>query len=278
MSGLFFVILSAFFHACWNILLKKARSKFRFNLNMHLASVVLFTILLLLFYPEEITFDGRIVLVGLLGAMFFATYHLLITKAYQYSDVSQVYPITNSSPLFVALWATFFLKEFPSKLGIIGIIVTIVGCLILNGASLKNTRFEKGVLIAFLAAFAYSFGAIFDKLGVNTGHAIMYTYYMNTFMALFFWLLFKINTKKEPVAKEDRKWIWPAGVILVLSAVTYRIGLIDIPLSYGVAIRQVSGLFGLLMGIILFKEGYGKTRLVGTLIIVAGVILVRLTI
>lgn len=277
MSGFLLVIISALFHAGWNVLLKRARSKLRFNLHMHLASVVLFTVVVAVLYPQVIEFDLKVMLTGLYAAVFFALYHLFVAKAYELADVSQVYPVTTSSPLFVTVWAAVFLHEQITLLGVTGIVITIAGCMVMNGASLGRAKLQSGVLFALLAAFAYSFGALFDKLGVNTGSSVMYTYWMNLFMTVFFVVHFYLRHRHEPVHKEDsRWWIWLAGITIVASSLTYRFGIEDMPISYGVAIRQVSGLFGVIMGVVFFKEGYGKMRFVGTIIIIGGIMLLRL--
>ncbi len=275
MSGFLLVVISALFHALWNVLLKKSSAKFRFNFYMHAASVAVFTVVILIFCPEYIAFDRDVIFCGLCAAVFFAAYHLLVAKAYQLADVSQVYPITTASPVFVTVWAALLLSERISVAGILGIVVTVAGCLVMNGASLRHTKLQPGVVAAFLAAFAYSFGALFDKVGVNTGNAVMYTYFMNFFMSLFFGITYFLRYRGEPETKGEAKWVWIAAFTIVMSALTYRLGIIYMPISYGIAIRQVSGLFGVIMGMVFFHEGYGKMRIAGAATIIAGIVLIR---
>ena len=60
------------------------------------------------------------------------------------------------------------------------------------------------------------------------------------------------------------------------STITYRLGLIDMQISYSSALRQLSSLFGVLMGLFFLKESYGLQRIVGSMVIVAGIMLIRL--
>jgi drug/metabolite transporter (DMT)-like permease len=245
-------------------------------MNMHLASTVVFALALILIYPESIAFDRDVMLFALLGGMFFAVYHLLVVKAYQLSDVSQVYPITTSAPLFVTIWAMIFLGERIPFIGVVGILVTVFGCLVLNGASLQKTKLQAGVIVAFLAAFAYSFGALFDKLGVNTGNPVMYTFAMNTVLTLFIVIQYFALRPKEPKTSGEIGWIWLAGVVIVVSSLAFRFGLEYMQISYAVALRQISGLFGVIMGVMFFNEGYGKMRVIGTLIVILGIALLKM--
>jgi drug/metabolite transporter (DMT)-like permease len=275
MLGFLFVTTSALFHAGWNVLLKHSQAKFRFNMNMHIAATLMFTAIMPILYPDSISLDPYVALYGGLGAIFFAIYHLLVAKAYELADVSQVYPITTSSPLFVSVWASFFLDESMTLIGILGMFVTVSGCFIMNGARLGKMSISVGVLVALSSAFAYSFGALFDKYGVNTGNPVMYTYWMTFFMTIFFVVLHFVKHSEKP-CKADRKLMVLAGFVMMISSITYRFGLEYMPLSYAVATRQVSGLFGVLIGIIFLHEGYGKMRIIGALVIISGITLLRI--
>lgn len=277
MSGILFVVASALFHACWNVLLKKARAKLRFNLNMHVAAVFVFTAVLFIIYPESISFCKDEILAGLVAAVFFSGYHLLVAKAYKMADVSQVYPVTTSSPLFVTMWAAIFFGDKLTLPALFGIFITVFGCFVMNGSSFKHFKFSAGVLAALLSAFFYSFGALFDKIGVNTGNPVMYTYWANLFMTVFFLILYFARHRTEPVHRADNKYVILAGFVVVASSLTYRFGVMEMPIAYAVAIRQISGFFGVLMGVAFFKEKCGVMRFTGTSIIIAGIIILRFT-
>jgi drug/metabolite transporter (DMT)-like permease len=243
---------------------------------MHAASMVIMGAVMVVLYPESLHVDRSVVLFAVIGGFFFALYHLFVAKAYQLADVSQVYPITTSSPIFVTIWAAIFLGERISLLGVVGILITVAGCLVMNGTSLSKTKLQAGVVAALLAAFTYSFGALFDKLGVNTGNPVMYSFVMNAAMTVFFAIQYAVQRPVEPRTKGEWKWVWIAGVVIVLSTLTYRFGIMHMPISYGVAMRQASGLFGVLMGVFFFHEGYGKMRIIGTLVIIFGIVLLRI--
>ena len=55
------------------------------------------------------------------------------------------------------------------------------------------------------------------------------------------------------------------GYLLVLLAMSIA------PVSYILALRQVSVVFGAIMGVIFLKESYGRVRIIGSIIIFIGV-------
>jgi drug/metabolite transporter (DMT)-like permease len=168
-----------------------------------------------------------------------------------------------------------------------GILVVFLGAYILQmrelswaGLSfpLRNIRIP-GVLFALSAGLFYSVGAIVDKRGVTVADVFVYTYYLD--MALFVFLLANALMTNSPARfLEEIRAHWPrgiaAGLILFLSFITYRIGLQMAKVSYATSVRQVSALAGVVGGILLFRERFGRIRLLGAALIVLGVACIRL--
>lgn len=277
MTGFVIIIFSAFSHSLWNMLLKKSENKYAFNFYMHLINVTFFTIMYPLVFPEYMYIDWTIVLSAFFAALFFSGYHLAVSTSYRYSDVSLVYPITTSSPFFILIWAVVFLKEDLTAVGVAGIVLTVFGTIFLNRVKGEGLKFGKGVLYALLAAFLYSFGALVDKKGVSQGNFILYVYCMSFFMTTFLYLF---SRRSGGIAfkniKKDLKWVIIAGVIVFASFTSYRYGLTMVELSYAAALRQVNVLFGAFLGLMLFREKLTVNKLLGTVIIMAGVILIRI--
>jgi len=277
MIGFILIIFSALMHSFWNVLLKKSENKYSFNLYMHLVNIVFFSALYPLVFKEYMYFSAPVVLSSFVAALFFTAYHLSVSTSYRYADVSLVYPITTSSPLFILLWASVFLDEKLSVTGVAGILVTVCGALVINKVKGEGIRFGRGVLYAFAAAFFYSIGALVDKQGVSQGNFVLYVYCMSFFMT-FFLLIFSLknNVLSFSNVRSDLVWVIIAGVIVFASFTTYRYGLSMVELSYATALRQVNVLFGAFMGIIFFKEKFTFYRLLGTLVIMSGVVLIRI--
>lgn len=276
MTGFAFIIISALSHSLWNMLLKKSENKYAFNFYMHLVNVTFFSILYPLFFSKYMYFNFPVVATAFVAALFFSGYHLSVSTSYRFSDVSLVYPITTSSPFFILIWAVLFLKEHLSAVGVSGIFLTVLGTIVLNRLRGTGVKFGKGAAYALLAAFLYSFGALMDKRGVSEGNFILYVYSMSVFMT-FFLFIFSRRTGELTISnvRKDAKWVILAGVIVFASFTTYRYGLTMVEVSYATALRQVNVLFGALFGLMFFREKLTVNKILGTVMIMTGVILIK---
>ena len=100
---------------------------------------------------------------------------------------------------------------------------------------------------------------------------------------IFYSVMFTIISHRKSVTLHRKvhvpiqwKLVILGGFAMAASTVTYRLGLIDMQISYASALRQLSSLFGVLMGIFFLKESYGKQRIIGSIVIIAGIMLIRL--
>lgn len=275
MNGFVVIILSALTHALWNIFLKQAKNKYIFNFYMHGINVLIFTVCYPVFFKNYMYFDMNAVVLAFIGAVFFSGYHISLSTSYRYADASTAYPITTTSPLFILIWGVVIFDEKLSLFGVAGIFVTVFGTLMLNQIRGNAGTSKKGVLFALLAAFLYSLGAIADKFGVHTSNMILYVYMMTVFMTSFLFVTSARRALREGF--QEKTWhVLTAGVIVFVSFFSYRYGLTLIELSYASALRQVNALFAVVLGIIFLREPAGFRKIMGTVLIVAGMVLIRL--
>lgn len=278
MKGIILVVVSAFMHSLWNLLLKKSSDKHKFNYQMHLLNLTIITIIFTVFFRKNLYFDIKSVVFGFLAGLFFSFYHYFLSLSYKTEDVSKVYPITTSSPIFVTILAIIILGEKITLLGFLGILTVISGILVINAITIKNFAFTRGVVYAIIAAVTYSFGAIVEKTGVGRSNIFLYIYFLTFFMTFFLF----IYSRKSATAghlkffKENFSHLLAASVVLFLSVVTYRFGLETLNVSYASSIRQVNAVFGVIMGVVLLKEKDILRRLVGSIIIIIGIFFIKM--
>ncbi|GAB4364524.1 MAG: DMT family transporter [Deltaproteobacteria bacterium] len=285
--ALLFILLSAAMHAAWNLILKTARHKLAFNVLMHACAIGVFSLFFLLRQGTIPVPPRPVLLLALAAGFFFAIYHACLTAAYERADVSLAYPLTTTGPLYIPLWAYLFLDERLSLTGAGGILVVFAGGWILqmreisaNGLSrpLRSLR-QPGILFALLAGLFYSAGAILDKRGVTAGDVFVYTYWLDFSLLLFLAADAFLTNPRERFLEEIRNHggrAAGAGAILFLSFTTYRVGLSMAKVSYASSVRQVSAVAGVVGGILLFRERFGRIRLVGALLIALGVACIKM--
>jgi len=285
--ALLFIFLSAVMHAAWNLILKTTRHKLPFNVLMHACAIGAFSLFFLLRQGSIPVPPVPVLLLALAAGFFFAIYHACLTAAYERADVSLAYPLTTTGPLYIPLWAFLFLDERLSLLGAGGILVVFAGAYILQmreiswtGLSLplRSTR-HPGIRFALAAGLFYSAGAIVDKRGVTVGDVFVYTYWLDFALLLFLAVDAFLTNPLERFVEEIRNhWgrALGAGTILFLSFTTYRVGLQMAKVSYASSVRQVSAVAGVLGGILLFRERFGRIRLIGALLIALGVACIKM--
>ncbi|MCK5670929.1 EamA family transporter, partial [Candidatus Bathyarchaeota archaeon] len=125
------VLASAVSHGLWNYMAKEGKDKESFMLLLNLTSLPLFLPVFLLVLPE-IYLPLEIVPYLLVSGLAETVYFLGLGKAYESGDLSIVYPVARSSPVFVTIAAAVFLGETISMTGLLGILVIFIGVYILH--------------------------------------------------------------------------------------------------------------------------------------------------
>lgn len=286
-QALLLILVSAAMHAGWNLILKTARHKLAFNVFMHACAVAVFSLFWILWQGSIPAPPAPVVFFALGAGFFFAIYHVCLTASYDRVDVSLAYPLTTTGPLYIPLWAYIFLGERLSLLGGAGILVVFLGAYILQmreiswvGLSfpMRNIRLP-GVLLALSAGVFYSVGSIVDKRAVTVADVFVYTYYLDIALFLFLGANALLSDARHRFVEEVRAH-WgrgiAAGFVLFLSFTTYRVGLQMAKVSYATSVRQASAIVGVIGGILIFRERFGRIRLFGAALIVLGVACIKL--
>lgn len=280
------ILFSALMHALWNLLVKRSGDKTVFIWWMFVASGGLLNLLLPLVPGPFPPPSHQVLLLGLAGAVCFVLYHLFNGRAYRSGDLSLIYPLSQTSMLYVPLWGMLLLDETLSLLGIAGIlcIVAGAGCVQLRELSLAEVLRpvrnlgNPSVQAALTAGFIYSLGAVVDKLGVSHYDPFHFTY----LLVMFMFALMSLNLLRPRYHGRIRaEWhrsrhlILASGPIMMGSFLAFRYGLSLAPVSYAVPVRQSSLLIGVFIGICFLRESCGRIRLLAALLILFGITLIK---
>jgi uncharacterized membrane protein len=290
-SSLALLLMAAFLHAGVNALMKQARDKLAFTWWLLGASCLLGAPLLLVGGPHDATGWILVGVSGLLEAAYFVT----LSRAYSLGDLSQVYPIARgSAPLFIVTWAGLFLGERPSAGGMCGVLTIVLGIYLINLPSISDWKRplsgfkEPALRWALLTGVLISAYATVDKLGVARIKPAPYVVLILgvAWLALAAqWLhpgrrralLNEIGVGKERGARISWSRIvlgaifGTAGYLLVLLALQSS------PVSYTGAVREVSVVIGAWIGVRFFGERGGSARIVASVLIVSGMLLIAVT-
>ncbi len=284
------VLISALIHSSWNFFTKKGNFPVEFFFWVFLWGVLFYLPFFIGFgvFPSLfLTPPLKLWWIVILSGFFETIYFICLIEAYRVGDLSLVYPISRSAPLFTQIWAIFFIGEVLSPRGMLGIGLVMAGIYIIslkdfhlnNIISQSHRLISRSYLLAFSAAIASSIYSVIDKVGVQIIHPVFYLWLINLSMTIFI-SLYMVLWKEGSLWKiwdESKKEIL---IIAVLQNAAYFLVLMAMQMSkvsYVVAFRQVGAIFGAVMGILLLKEGDWKTRITGALILTTGLVLIGLT-
>lgn len=272
------LLSGAVLHTTWNLILKQSKDKYIASWWMVVISgmIALFT---LLFTGLPVREMWKFAFFSILAE---ATYFITLSYAYHDNEFSLIYPIARgAAPGFLALWSFLFLNEKPTSGGLIGLGFIITGLLIIGISTLAGSRVTKihfrGVAVAVFLALLISIYSAIDGAAVKHGHAIAYVMTMFTLVPLpttpfiirqyGFSYLWK-ELKDQGIRLPLMGFLGVAAYLLAVLA--YSIA----PLSYAGAVREVSVVFGALAGWWFLKEKMGGMRVLGAVVIFAGVLVI----
>lgn len=276
--ALVLLFLSASMHALWNFLLKSSEEKYiAMGWQVILSGVFSFFIFLYSGLPPQHMWGFAIA-----SMLLEAIYFILLCIAYTDHDFSLVYPIARgAAPALLVLWSAIFLREQLTVGGYIGLAMITGGIILIGATTLLQNKGEKphlrGILTALSVALVISIYTFIDGTAVKNGPALPYGISMFV-MVPFVTTPYLVN--RYGVESFKRVWKNYRGYLLmggVLGLVAYMLALFAYtiaPLSYSGAIREVSAVIGAFLGWRFLKEEMGGVRLVGSVIVFAGVMVI----
>ncbi|MBO0779073.1 MAG: EamA family transporter [Ktedonobacteraceae bacterium] len=278
LAALSIVLGAAVLHAVWNLLLKQAHNKQVFLMWATLTCVIcLPSVLFLTPVPEQVW--PFIFFSALAEALYF----ILLTWAYNIGDFSLVYPIARgAAPVLLTLWIALFLKDAPSIFGLGGILLLVIGLVVVGSGAfwqkLSVTRLSfAGIGVALLTAVCISIYSAIDGAAMRVANPLTYTVWIFSLSALMAapFITLRYGTQ---LAIAELRANWSRIIVVgLLMLVTYGAVLFAYSLgrvSYTGSIREVSIVFGALMGWRFLGEGFGLIRIIGAVLIFAGIIII----
>lgn len=269
------IILAAVLHALWNFTAKKASGNLSVIwIGLLIATFVLIPFLFLL-SPKDIFVFKALPFVLATGTIH-AFYFFFLAKAYEHGDISVVYPIARGSAIAgTAIAACLLLQEKISLFGVAGISLISFGVLLLG---FINTRQKRGIFFSVIVAVLIISYSITDKLGVGILHPLAYIFGLTSLTTIFLAPYMLINRKIElSVAFKGMK---KYSLIIGLGSIgTYLIILFVFQMtqvSYVVAARESSVVFGAILGIMFLKEEYSTQKIFSIVCIIIGMLLIKI--
>ena len=211
---------------------------------------------------------------------------VLYVKAIKGSHLSLAVPMVSFTPLFLVATSPLIAREFPGAGGIAGIILIVLGSYLLNLnhaskgplAPFRALLREKGPRLMLLAAFLWSISSAFDKVGVTSSSPLLWTVAVNCFVAALLTpaMLRRFSSGERRIAACQASNLVALGLSSALGNVFYVFALSMGYVAYVIAVKRTSIILTGLWAIFHFREEGASGRLLGILVMVAGVALIAL--
>jgi drug/metabolite transporter (DMT)-like permease len=206
-------------------------------------------------------------------------YNLLLMQCYRLGEFSQVYPLARgTSPLVVSILAAIFIHEHLDLPQIVGVLVVSAGLavLVLAGRRPGRAAFAAAVGTGLTIA-AYT---TVDGVGVRlSGSPVGYIGWLMVLESLCV-PMFAVFRRRDVLLKQPKRILLAGLSAGALSVLAY--GLVLWAQTRGAlapiaALRETSVIFGAIIGTLVFREPFGRTRIAATVLVATGIVLLNLS-
>ncbi len=276
------VITSAFAHASWNFLLKRSEHKTTFLWSAGGVAVLVMVVPAIVFA----FFDGpgwSGVAFGAGSGVIHGVYGLSLSRGYQLGELSSVYPVSRGmGPALVPLFAVILFGEHVSLIAGVGIGLIVFGiyAIHIDHRLWRDVTHPVRALtgpatrIAFLTGALIACYSLWDKAALDYLSPVT----LNGFSMAGHFLVLTPVVLAAGTAGVNTEWrmrgrsIVAAGVLVPLAYTLVLAALTTSQVSYIAPVREVGIVIGAFLGVVFLGEGFGITRVLGSALIVSGVI------
>ncbi len=280
---------AAIAHATWNIAMKRAgTSGTPFIAATLVVGVVIFApfgVSALIAAPPTTSAVVPLVL-GSAGLQL--AYFLLLQRAYRLADVGVVYPVARGTgPLLSVIGAVLLLGERPGLVALAGAALVVAGVVVIGTAAARapigepdsTTRRWRGIRYGAAVGVVIAAYTLWDAAAVTRADLEPVGYYWASMVVQLAVLLPLALRERGALARTVREHPVAIGLVGALSPLAYVAVLVAYtlaPVSIVAPAREVSVVLIALAGWLLLREPHPVRRLLGSVIVLAGIALLGL--
>ncbi|MEZ5426607.1 MAG: EamA family transporter [Pyrinomonadaceae bacterium] len=284
----FLVLLSAFTHAYWNFVLKRANGTQAFIGLSKVAEIALFIVpfVYLVIHNEIAIFNYWLFYV--IGAVLVILNYVFLGQAYNRGELSIVYPVSRAGALlFLPLLAYLFIGEKLDIIGLVSILLIVIGlfAIQLTEFSIQEIRLvvskfrSSATFLALLAALTTACYTLWDKHSISFLQPFIYFYSYTAVVGFSYAIFILVKHPLETIKADWRFHRFSIIQVGFFNTFTYLLVLYALQTgktSYVVALRQLSIVFGVILGWKILGEALPLPKRVGIGILLTGCLLISL--
>jgi drug/metabolite transporter (DMT)-like permease len=206
---------------------------------------------------------------------------VLYVKALQVSPLSLTLPFLSLTPVFLLGTSVVILGETPTPLGVAGIVCIVLGAFLLHAQAWREGFWQPLRLIwrepgsRYMIATSLIYGVTSDlgKQAILHSSPLVFGLAYLAVLSVSFLPVVLIAVGWRGVRAIWRREFASIGLWQALMMVTHVLAIVETNVSYMIAVKRTSLLFGLAYGAWWFGEREMAQRLTGTVVMLVGVVL-----
>jgi len=278
-TALALVLVAALLHATWNLSVKGATGGDRVAfvwVYIVVTSVLWFPIGVVWVLAEGQRPDWWWLLAPLASAVVHIVYQLVLQRGYAEGDLNLVYPLARGAgPMLTFLVAVTVLGQHPTAFEVAGVLA-VVGGVVLISLGGRAARPRAGVWWGLATGATIAAYTLWDNHAVNALDVSPVPYFVAGLVLQLPFLAVLLARRRDPVPVRQ---VWdsartPALIVAVCSPLAYILVLRAMqlaPVALVAAGRESSIVIGAVFGWLVLREPRPARRLVGAVIVLAGI-------
>jgi len=222
---------------------------------------------------------------AVIGGLFAAAGNGFMVLALKNGDLSILGPINSYKSIVGLVTAAVMLRELPTLIGLAGV------CLIIWGSYFVFDTMEEGfswrllrnrqIVYRILAMILCAIEAVFDKKVILLSDVTV-SFIVWCWFGTVFSLLMTVFLGHNPITSissvTGRQWLMYIALVVCVGVMQFSTNSVfaQMKVGYGLALFQLSTIVSVLLGWLVFKESDVGKKLVGSVIMIAGSVLVIL--
>lgn len=231
-------------------------------------------------WSKSFRFSRMSLLFIVVSALLHLLYFLILQRGYKKGDLSLVYPLARGTgPLLSVIAAIVFFGERPGWLAVTGAILVVSSVFYFAGGlqllDKHETKVSWSLGYGILTGVVIATYTLWDKQAVSTLLVPpIILDWSSSIVRMIVLSPYALNRwdRVRSQWKSNKKYIVGVAVFNPLSYILVLTALIFTPVSYVAPAREISILFGTILGTRFLAEGHSKERIFAASIMILGVI------
>lgn len=272
------IIFSAMLHSGWNFYTKKSEANKIAILWFGWCVAGLTMLPLAIIYTDFSKFSITWIPYMILTAIFHAGYLYTLGRSYSLGEMSLIYPISRGIGIFMTICVMLMSGiEDISAQGLLGVIFLVLGITSVAIKRFRDLEKRAAMIMAVRVGICVSLYSITDKLSLEVIPPLFYitTMFISTAIVMIPVMKYRIKSDLYSVVKRHKAYSAAIGLVSFMTYFLILLAMQNSLASYVVALREVSIVFGSILGMWILREESNKRKIMGIVMIVIGAYIIK---